>query len=418
MSIGRIIKNNYVLSLLSKMLLIVLGIVNSVLINRYLGPSLKGEYIFILNVVNLLVLFFNLGIYQSYPYYKRRQTNMIQNKYVNNVFFQFIIYFIIAIIISVFVNKISYSIILTLLPLMILTKQLSFILMIENINLRNIINIISALFYTVILVIVYFFTNINYMNIIISLYAKDIILISMFIFVYKLKPNPLKYDKEMLLKSIKFGIGPTIIILLLNLNYKVDILILKLFEDNYYIGIYSVGIMLAEQAWIFSDAFKEVLFAKTSKKDSVDEIVRVVKLNIYLNLIMLIIILLFGELIIRILYGLEFIEAYTITSIIFLGITGMVIYKLIYPYYMANGLRKLSIVFLSIVSATNILLNLLFIPLWGILGAAIASVFSYNLCGFMFLIDFNKRTGLKLKDFILITKDDIIFLKSVFNKPS
>ena len=50
-------------ALISKVIIIILGILSGVFINRFLGPSLKGEYIFLLNTINFFAIFLNLGIY-------------------------------------------------------------------------------------------------------------------------------------------------------------------------------------------------------------------------------------------------------------------------------------------------------------------------------------------------------------------
>ena len=66
------IKNDYSLSIVSKILMAVIGIVSSAFSTRYLGIQYKGDYAYISNVANIVVLVLNLGIYQSYSYnYKK-----------------------------------------------------------------------------------------------------------------------------------------------------------------------------------------------------------------------------------------------------------------------------------------------------------------------------------------------------------
>jgi O-antigen/teichoic acid export membrane protein len=411
----KLFKNQYIFSMFSKFSLAFLGLINSILINRYLGPALKGEYAFILNSVNILVLILNLGIYQSYPFFKRQNIEGLKEKYINNVSFQFALYFSITVILSFVFKDINYSIVFTLVPFMILTRQLSFITLVERINIRNLVNITSAAAYTLILIVVYIFTEVDYVYVIVALYFKDIIIIASLILVFRLKPNLTRPHKEMLIQSIKYGIGPMFTLLLINLNYKADVIILKVFVENYQIGLYSIGILLAEQAWLISDAFKEVLFSKTSRSDSVNETIRAIKLNVYINILMLVFVLIFGKQIITLLYGVEFVDAYLVTSVIFAGITGMVLFKLIYPYFISKGMQMITVKYLLVVALVNILLNFVLIPQFGNIGAAIASVVSYNICGLLFVISFKNKTQTDYISLLRIDKHDIEVVKKFFN---
>ena len=72
-NIEKIMKNDYVFSLFQKMINILTGIITVAIINRYLGVSLKGEYEYIKNIVNVLNIIFGFGLYASYPYLKRKK---------------------------------------------------------------------------------------------------------------------------------------------------------------------------------------------------------------------------------------------------------------------------------------------------------------------------------------------------------
>ena len=92
----------------------------------------------------------------------------------------------------------------------------------------------------------------------------------------------------------------------------------------------------------------------------------------------------------------------------------MVIYKLVYPYYIANGLRKVSMFILLLVTLLNIVMNYILIPINGIHGAAVSSVISYNLCGILFITDFAKRTNIRIKDLFIIDSGDLIYIRKFF----
>ena len=78
-----LIQNDYIFTLINKVSTIILGLFTSAFINRYAGPALKGEYTILLNYVNIFAVIANLGIYQAYPYYKRKKTPNVLKKFVN-----------------------------------------------------------------------------------------------------------------------------------------------------------------------------------------------------------------------------------------------------------------------------------------------------------------------------------------------
>ena len=110
---NKILKNQYIFSVFTKILLVLLGVFSSIFINRFLGPELKGEYAFALNIINLTVLILNLGIYQSYPHFKRKRGDTVKAEYLNVVLQQLVLYMLIALGLSVFVSEGYFTIIFT-----------------------------------------------------------------------------------------------------------------------------------------------------------------------------------------------------------------------------------------------------------------------------------------------------------------
>ncbi|MFW6016300.1 MAG: polysaccharide biosynthesis C-terminal domain-containing protein [bacterium] len=407
----KIYKNKYIFSLATKAIIVLFAILNSVFINRYLGPSLKGEYAYILNIINLAVLFLNMGIYQSYPYYKREKVEDIKDKYFNLFLFQFILFIIISLVLSLIYSNAQYTIIYTLIPLMVLVNQLNFITMIENINLRNKISIVNQAFYTILLFLVFLFAEKNYIYIFVILYIKDIILIIMFIRRFNFKLRLKNLDFSLLTKSIKFGIFPMLTLLLITMNYKVDVIILEMFVDFEQLGYYTVGVGLANQIWVIPDAFKEVLFSKTASEDSISDIVLSIKTNLYISFAIILSIILLGKPVISFLFGVEFLPSYEVTIILFIGIIPMIFFKLIYTLFIAKGKQKESFIILFISVLLNIIFNFIFIPKFGIIGAALTSVMSYSLCGISFLYIFMKGYNINIKDIIYLKAEEIQRLK-------
>lgn len=112
-----------------------------------------------------------------------------------------------------------------------------------------------------------------------------------------------------------------LLLLMTTLNYNIDIIILKYYSSYSAVGIYSVGVTLATMIWIIPDAFKEVLFSKTSKDDSIKEIIVSIKLNLYICSIIIVSFLFLGKIFIYIAYGQEYVNRFYNNNIIYRNYT-------------------------------------------------------------------------------------------------
>ena len=92
-------------------------------------------------------------------------------------------------------------------------------------------------------------------------------IIDLIYYIYLLKPNLRKINFSS--EELKFIFGLSFITmvmtLLININYKVDVIMLKNKVSNSQLGLYTTGTGLANYIWIIPDAFKNVLFSKTAK---------------------------------------------------------------------------------------------------------------------------------------------------------
>ncbi|TCT12853.1 putative polysaccharide biosynthesis protein [Natranaerovirga pectinivora] len=411
-SMRKILKNSYAFSLITKVTLVFFGVLNTVFINRYLGPELKGQYEYILNIINIAVLILNLGVYQSYPYKKRTDDQGdIREKYFAIIIVQFLAYVVISIIVSASVKMLEVTFMTMLISIMILTKQLMFISMIENINLRNLLNIGNQILYTIMLLIVFIVAPQNIYYLFVVLLLKDILIITRIIRSFSFKLSKRSFDFKLLVDATRFGFYPMITALLITMNYRFDIIILRSYVEFSQIGLYTVGVGLADKLWIIPDAFKDVLFAKTAIKNSIDDINMSIKINIIISVFMITFIAIFGKPIIKFLYGEDFIAAYSVTIIILIGIIPMLFFKLINTLFISVGKQKISFIVLLISVILNIIGNIVMIPIYGIVGAAYASIISYFICGISFLLYYSRIFNVKLWDILIFSKCDINRIK-------
>lgn len=421
---SRILKNlynnQYAFSVISKVLGVLIGFVYSIVYSRYFGANLRGELAVITNYIGLLYIFLCMGMYQAYPYYRKglsdKEVEEYYWGYINDTFGLFFLYVAFAVFLALMVKiEFNYIVIILLLPTEFLIKQLNYVVLIENPKLRNLTVIRFHAFELLFVIVLAAVIRPNYWICILFVVVKQ--LVNLIFAIWDLKINLLEIRPRLsrnIIKFMRFGFVPMISSLLMTVNYKMDVLMLDAYRNvsAAEVGIYSLGVSLAERVWMIPDALKDILLSKLSKGKTQDEVAKVIRISLPIMGMFVLAIMILGEPFISFVYGAEYSAAYDVTVLIMLGTICMVFYKMINSYYIVEGMRIRSFVLLSITALVNVGLNALLIPTYGITGASIASLISYVLCGAMFVITFLYNIKMPLKELLIIQKSDLERIKN------
>ena len=134
------------------------------------------------------------------------------------------------------------------------------------------------------------------------------------------------------------------------------------------------------------------------------------KVNLYLTFFMIAGILLLGRPVIWLLAGAEYLPAYSVTVLLVAGIIPMSYFKIIGTLLLAQGKKYVYLGMLTGSVVVNILCNMVTIPLWGKLGAALSSVISYTAAGGCFLAYYLKTYGIPARDVFLFKREERAFM--------
>lgn len=385
--IRRVTDNDYLFTIFTKILAVLIGLVASFYSNRFLGPQLKGELGRISSLLSIVAVTANFGLYQPYPYYKRQGEPDVLNKFLRIFLLQFIAYTVIGVIGAVCFHSFELTAVCLLAPIQVLANQLSFMMMVEDVKFKNAIFFTARITNTVITILAFYTMDRTILVALALIVVGDVITVVMALLRMRRMPNPMKADLRFAAKIVPFGFISMVTTLMLTLNYRVDTLMMGYLYHipDTEIGFYSLGVSLSEYGWLIPDAFREVLFSRTAKDDAIEEVTMSMKVNFYLTLLMILGILLLGRPVIWILAGAEYLPAYPVTVMLIAGIIPMSYFKIIGTLLLAQGKKGVYLGMLSASVLVNILCNMLTIPLWGKMGAAVASVVSYAVAGFVFL---------------------------------
>jgi O-antigen/teichoic acid export membrane protein len=204
-------------------------------------------------------------------------------------------------------------------------------------------------------------------------------------FVYG-KFNDWTFDQE-IAKSLLRDSWPMLLSSAFAILYsRIDQVFIKHMIDNTAVGLYDAAVRISEAWYFIPNIIVGSLFPAIVRSKKLSEniyVKRLMKLGILLlsiSLISSVILMLVAKPIISILYGSDFINGSTdILKIYVWGGIGMSLGALTTSYLVSENLRKAIFTSSMITMVLNIILNLLWIPRYGIEGAAWSTAISYSI---------------------------------------
>ncbi|AXF55312.1 flippase [Salicibibacter kimchii] len=402
----------------------------SVILARLLGPEGKGIVTAIFVIPNILMTAADLGVRQASAYYIGRgyySTKDIVSSLLSLWVITSVLTMLIATIYYSFGSAQTYgwgllSIALMTIPLNLLFKYFRGVLQgnqkIGSINVSELIRFIVNLSGVIILV---WLLNLDVFGAVLVQFLMAFIVVIYSAFIIKqITTIRFNFDTQILKSLFSKGVTFALALFILTLNYRVDIIFLEHMTNSEQVGIYSVGTTLAELIWQLPAAIGLVLFARSANsRSSKSAIFRAVKLLRFSFNALFFLCLLFwalAPLAIDILYGQDFSESSNVIRLLLPGVLAMVIVKILHPDLAARGFPLYSFwVFLSPL-IFNTILNFIFIPEYGYIGAAITSTVTYIIGSVCFLIVYAKKENIKLNDMIILKKDDYKDIASMIKK--
>lgn len=395
---SKLFRNDYSLNVINKIYTIGIGVLSTAFLTRYLGVEYKGDYSYITQIVLVLTIIFNLGIHQSYSFFYRKNNGRVFEKYITVYLLQFIIHILLAVTLMFYFDNKNYIYVLLLLPFSVINQQMESTMAIENIRLKIKLHMIIVTLRMISFFVMFLTLKTSLFPPIFLTVLLNIFGVSIYLYYSKPDLKKVRYDREFLFTVVNYSWVPMLTALLINLNYSVDVFFLKNMGTATELGLYSTALGIINYFWLLPDAFKEVLLSKFTKTNSSKAVLTSIKISLLTIISLIIIFIIFGRFAINILYGEEFLGSYLVTVILSLGAVSMVFYKIIGVVLLAEGKRWAYFFSLLISVILNIVANIFFIPIFGMYGAAYASVISYSVCGIIFLMQFLKGHGLKIKD--------------------
>lgn len=187
-----------------------------------------------------------------------------------------------------------------------------------------------------------------------------------------------------------------------HLHNRQDVLIVGWLAGAAAVGIYSVGTSFAELTWYIPSALCAVIIAKagrTSVESGIDYVSRTSRVAIIFMSATILISALAVPWFIPWLYGTAFAPAVLPFFALLPGVMADGVTRILWNFQIAQGRLYWRQSIASMVF--NIVLVLILVPMWGVVGAALASTVSYFAIGVFVVHRFRRDTGASISDVLV-----------------
>ncbi|MCD6334620.1 MAG: polysaccharide biosynthesis C-terminal domain-containing protein [Candidatus Latescibacteria bacterium] len=219
-------------------------------------------------------------------------------------------------------------------------------------------------------------------------------------------------DRRLFFRSMRFGLKAMLISLLLVLLFRVDVYLVRYFLGAEGTGIYSIAIVFAEMLQKIPNVAGTVLFSKivAQEGEERDRLTTRVSRSIFvLTLIAAGGLALVGNRLIPLVFGAEFEGAYLPLLCMLPGVVAMASGSVINTNLWVQGYPPQAVIAPIAAVCTNVVLNLLLIPRFGLIGAGVATSAAYILWAGLLFAYFSKKTSLTLRELVMVRISDFGF---------
>lgn len=421
------LKNNTIITFISRILLILISGITAILLARFLGPYKMGIYSLIILIPTLAFKLGSFGIEASNIYYlgskRYTKTELALNSFITATLISIvlILIFLSGTQLPLFQNFVKSKsvplqylwIVVTTIPFFILFQFLNGILIGDNcLKQYNAINIVYKIIEMTLLILFIVILKFSLFGALLS-FGSAIVLISTYLWfsiTRNLSINIFSFNLKILKNSFTYGSMIYLSNLIQFINYRIDLFLLAYFCEPTIVGIYTISISIAEQLWLLPNSIAIVLFPKISSENGVytNELTnKLVRHTLFITFIASLLVGFCSHKFILLFFGPSFVNATQPLLILLPGVIAISITKLLSANLAGRGKPHFSLLATFISVLINIPLNILFIPKWYAAGAALASTISYIVTLFVITIAYVNISRSNIINLFLIKPNEL-----------
>lgn len=401
---------------------IIAGLLASIILARVLGPDKFGIFTALIIIPMIVVSLTNLGIRGSAIFHVGKG-KYNKDELVSSIVLLLIFASVLGMIISAVTywvyDEPNFTLMMIGLVLLVIPGRLAIIyfggIFLGNDEIRkaNQLNwITNAINLAFIALLVWWFKFEILGAIIAFLVSASIVAIYGLILVRRSFKLRLTIHKEILVGLLKLGVLFSFSFFIIQLNYRIDILLIEKLRDATEVGLYSIGASIAEQLWQLPLAISIVVFSRSAGSANRQEMagmtIVLLRLSFLFALFASVLMFFLVPFLVPLIFGDAYIPSIRIIQLILPGIIMVVIFRILSGHIAGIGKPELTIYIFLPALLVNVLLNLLWIPSYGGEGAAMATNVSYSLGSFAYLIAYSRTVKVPVREIVSYKKSDFM----------
>ncbi|WP_430466745.1 polysaccharide biosynthesis C-terminal domain-containing protein [Winogradskyella ouciana] len=404
----------------SKVLMIAFGLTTSIIIARALGPEKNGIIAALLVYPSLFMSIGSLGVRQSTTYFlgKGIFTEEQIKKAITQIWlFTTVLSIGVCFILMRYFSKSGenlWLVILALLPIpftLFNTYNSGIFLGKNEIGYFNKINWIPTFIVLIITSALVLWLSFGISGYLMALMGGPLFISCILLFKNKfINAFTFKYDWRVIKQMLSLGLIYAFALLVVNLNYKIDVILLDNLSTAFETGIYSKGVSITEYLWQIPMLLSTVVFARSAvSKDDRGfslKVAQLLRLSFLIIGIASLVLFLLSEFIIVLMFGEAFINSVLVLNTLLPGVVLLTIFKVINMDLSGKGKPWVSLKAMVPALIINIILNIILIPEYGASGAAMASTISYSIAALLFIAFYSKETEIPIVTLISYKRSD------------
>src|SRR5690554_2228400 len=259
---------------ISRFFTIIFGLTTSVIIARLLGPEMNGVIAAILVYPNLFMTVGSLGVMQSTTFLVGKGVyadddikRAVVQIWMLSTIFSLIVCFFLLVYSTPSADKLTY-VILAIVPIpfsLLNTYNSGYFLGKNNIQFFNKINWVPSLLTLVFTILLVYFIPLEIERYLIALLFGPLVI--SVILIYKnqfYKFFSVNFQIELIKKMLGLGVIYALALLVMNLNYRLDVILLDHLSTSAEIGIYSKGSNIIQYLWQIPMLMSTIIFARSA----------------------------------------------------------------------------------------------------------------------------------------------------------
>ena len=197
------------------------------------------------------------------------------------------------------------------------------------------------------------------------------------------------------------------------LSYRLDYWIVAYFLGSSRLGVYTLGVGLAQYLWLLPSAVATVLFPKVSSNVDFDpqQAIRSGRLVLAVALVVGAGGAFFLWFVVPIAYGKDFADASLVYAALCIGVIPFCLGKVHASVIAGQGRVSVNLLAAGIGAIVTVCLDLALIPNYGILGAALASAIAYCSTTAVVVVAIAKSFECSISDLVILKRTDLAFVR-------